>query len=131
MFHAEQSTLLNNINKFDSTVFNKSVSRDLCPATWQQIFQGWSNLANFECNYWFCFVYKQIWWTTLSSLNSREIFSLLNFVSLAPLIVMVPGECCFYVYSVNVHFHRKKNVDLVDYPSYCYPGSTTTDFYFS
>ena len=30
------------------------------------------------------------------------------FVSLAPIIVMVPGDCCFYVYCVNVHFHRKK-----------------------
>ena len=22
---------------------------------------------------------------------------------------MVPGDCCFYVYCANVHFHRKKN----------------------
>ena len=29
--------------------------------------------------------------------------------SLAPIIVMVPGDCCFYVYCVNVHFRRKKN----------------------
>ena len=35
------------------------------------------------------------------------------FVSLAPVIVMVPGDCCFYVYCVNVHFHRKKNTKNV------------------
>ena len=33
------------------------------------------------------------------------------FVSLAPVIVMVPGDCCFYVYCVNVHFHRKKYIE--------------------
>ena len=35
-------------------------------------------------------------------------------VSLAPIIVMVPGDCCFYVYCV-IHFHRKKllEVDLL------------------
>ena len=31
-------------------------------------------------------------------------------VSVAPIIVMVPGDCCFYVYCVNVHFRRKKMV---------------------
>ena len=30
------------------------------------------------------------------------------FVSVALIIVMVPGDCCFYVYCVNVHFHREK-----------------------
>ena len=22
---------------------------------------------------------------------------------------MLPSDCCFYIYCVNVHFHRKKN----------------------
>ena len=29
-------------------------------------------------------------------------------VLLVPIIVMVLGGCCFYVYCVNIHFHRKK-----------------------
>ena len=29
-------------------------------------------------------------------------------VSVTPITVMVPGNCCFYVYCVNVHFRRKK-----------------------
>ena len=32
------------------------------------------------------------------------------FASLAPIIVMVAGDCCVYVYCVNVHFLRKKDV---------------------
>ena len=36
------------------------------------------------------------------------IFSYFFFLSLVPIRVMVPGECCFYVYCVNVHLHRKK-----------------------
>ena len=31
-------------------------------------------------------------------------------LSLGLAIVMVPGDCCFYVYCVNVHFHRKKKL---------------------
>ena len=54
-------------------------NRDSYHAIWQRIFQGWSKLANLECNYWFCFVYKQIWWTTLSSLNPRVFFLLFIF----------------------------------------------------
>ena len=34
------------------------------------------------------------------------------FVSLAPILVMVPGDCCFYVYCVNVYFYRKKKCFL-------------------
>ena len=38
--------------------------------------RGWSKFANLECNYCLCFVYKQIWWTTLCCLNSRVFFFL-------------------------------------------------------
>ena len=38
------------------------------------------------------------------------IFNYYFFVSVAPMIVMVPGDCCFYVYCVNIHFHRTKKV---------------------
>ena len=42
---------------------HKWVSRNSYSAVWRPIFQGWSKFTNLECNYWFCFVYKQIWWT--------------------------------------------------------------------
>ena len=35
-------------------------------------------------------------------------FSFTFFVYLARIIVIVSGYCCFYVYCVNVHFHREK-----------------------
>ena len=54
----------------------QNFSRDSFPAIWRRIFQGWSKFANLACNSWFCFVYKQIWWITLSSLNSRVFFFL-------------------------------------------------------
>ena len=69
LFHTEPSTLLNNINEINSTIFNKSdlvVTRILL-------------YGNKSFNYWFCFVYKQIWWTTLSSLNSGVFFFLFIF----------------------------------------------------
>ena len=77
LFHAKKSALLNNINEIDSTIFNKCASAvSWYPATWRRIFQGWSKFAILECNRWFCFVYKQIWWTTLYSLNLRVFFFL-------------------------------------------------------
>ena len=54
----------------------QNFSCDSFPAIWWRIFQGWSKFANLACNSWFCFVYKQIWWITLSSLNSRVFFFL-------------------------------------------------------
>ena len=37
------------------------------------------------------------------------------FVSLAPIIVMVPGDCCFYVYCVNVRYYRKNICQFIRY----------------
>ena len=34
------------------------------------------------------------------------------FVFLAPTIVMLPGDCCFNVYYVNVNFHTKSYVNV-------------------
>ena len=106
LFHAERSTVLNNINETDSTLFNKSewFSCDSYPAIWQRSFQGWSKLANLECNYWFCFAYKQIWWTALSSLNSRVIF--------------------FYSYFHVCNFTIVKNLIFTfSYYFFCIPGT--------
>ena len=66
---------LNNIKEIDCSILNKSEAV-VYPAIWQPIFQEWSKFTNLECNDWLCFVYKKIWWTTLSSLNSRVFFSL-------------------------------------------------------
>ena len=52
LFHAEWSTLLNNINENDSTIFNKSelvVTRILLHS--DEFFQGWSKFAYLKCNY--------------------------------------------------------------------------------
>ena len=32
------------------------------------------------------------------------------FISLAPIIVMVQGGCCLYIYYVNVRFHRRRKI---------------------
>ena len=67
LFHAERSTLLNNINETDSTIFIKNESVVTCILLYgdESFMDGWSKFANLECNHWFCFVYKYIWWTML------------------------------------------------------------------
>ena len=56
------------------------------------------------------FLYIQNYMATISQFLKFNFYIqlLLSFVSLALIIVMVPGDHCFYVYCVNVHFHRKK-----------------------
>ena len=68
---------LNNINEIYSTKFNKSDSVVTCILLYgNESFKDQVNFSNLECSYWFCFVYKLIWWTTSSSLNSRVFFFL-------------------------------------------------------
>ena len=65
LFHTE---LISRTILMESIVQYLTKARDICdpyPGIWRRIFQGWSKFANPECNYWFCFVYKQIWGTTL------------------------------------------------------------------
>ena len=53
---------------------SESVMTRIYIAILWRVFQGWSKFANLECNGLFCFAYKHIWWTTLSSLNFQLFF---------------------------------------------------------
>ena len=61
LFHAERSTLLNNINEIDSAILNKSESVVIRILLYgDESFKDKVKFANLECNYLFYFVYKQI-----------------------------------------------------------------------
>ena len=130
LFYVEQSTLLSNIHKIDSTIFNKSesvvtrillygnqsskdeVNLQILNATIDFVLSTNRFLMNHfifsEFTGVFLFIHNYMA-TLLQFLKFQFSCLVITFlVSLAPTIVMVPGDCCFYFYCVNVHFHRKK-----------------------
>ena len=132
LLHAEQSTPLNNINEIDSTILNKSesvVTRILLYG--DESFKDEVNFLIFNATIDFFFFLsrnrffmKHVIFSEFTGafsfyswlygnnfiLSKILIFTLSYYFFLHPWhpIVMLPGDCCFYVYCLNVHFHKKK-----------------------
>ena len=129
LFHAEWSTLLNNINEIDSTILNKSESFVMPIMLYSE--ESFKDEVNFlmlnatidfvsstnrfdEPLYllWIhrCFSFYSWLYGYNFTVFKISILCLVItcFVFLAPIMLMVPGNCCFNVYCVNVNFHWKK-----------------------
>ena len=96
LFHAERSTLLNNITEIDSTTFYK------CESVVTRILLYDNESFKDEVNFLLANGYN----FTIFKILIFTIIYYFFLVSLKPIIAMVPDYC------VSVHFHRKKTLSL-------------------
>ena len=127
------STLMNNINEIDTTILNKSKSVVTCILLYGgESLKDEVNLlilnatidfvlsaSRFDEPFYLLWIHGCFsFYSWLYSYNFTILkisifpFSFYIFISLSPIIVMVPGDC-FYILCVYIHFHRKKKSHML------------------